>query len=141
MWPKTFAERLASWSHLRLRCQDLPVAEALTEINSWWFGCPWQPYHLHWDEQADWPDPWQLLSDNMYCDIARGLGMLYTITLLDRADMQHSRLVYDSRGNNLVLIPDTKYILNWDQESVVNISPAGEIRRQLGQQQLKQQYT
>ena len=141
MWPKTFAERLASWSHLRLRCQDLPVAETLTEINSWWFGCPWQPYHLHWDEQADWPDPWQLLSDNMYCDIARGLGMLYTITLLDRADMQHSRLVHDSRGNNLVLIPDTKYILNWDQESVVNISPAGEIRRQLGQQQLKQQYT
>ena len=141
MWPKTFAERLASWSHLRLRCQDLPVAETLSDINSWWFRCPWQPYHLHWDEQADWPDPWQLLSDNMYCDIARGLGIMYTITLLDRKDIQHAQLVHDHRGNNLVLIPDTKYILNWDSSSVVNINPAGEIRQLLGQQHLKQQYT
>jgi hypothetical protein len=141
MWPRTFAERLASWSHLRLQAQAGSAAQALTEINRWWFQCPWQPYHLHWDDRAEWPDPWQLLSDNMYCDIARGLGILYTITLVDHPDIQQARLVHDSRGNNLVLIEDEKYILNWDLDSVVNISPAGDICHQLSQTQLKQQYT
>jgi len=133
MWPKTFGDRLSSWNLLRDRCQNLPIESALTEINYWWFQTPWRPYYLHWDDQVAWPDPWQLLSDNEYCEVARGLGILYTITLLDRADMVPAHLVLTDSGRNLVLVAKEKYILNWDADSIVNTIQAETIQQQYQQ--------
>jgi hypothetical protein len=113
MWPHTFDARLKNWYALRTECQTLPIETALRQINQWWFGCPWRPYYLHWDEQHNWPDPWQLLSDDVYCEVARALGILYTINLLDRADLPPARLVLTDSGHNLVLVANSKYILNW----------------------------
>jgi hypothetical protein len=130
MWPTTFEARLTSWNFLREQCQDLPVEPALSRINDWWFRAPWQPYYLHWDDQKSWPDPWQLLSDNVYCDVARSLGILYTITLLDRADMAPFRLVLTDDDRNLVLVAKEKYILNWESGNIVNTIHAGTIQQQ-----------
>jgi hypothetical protein len=123
MWPVTFDNRLQAWVELRSRCQILDLENSLTAINQWWFNTPWQPYYLHWDDQADWPDPWQLLSDNVYCDLARSLGILYTISLLERADMADAELVLAEDGSNLVLVAKEKYILNWNKDSIVNNKP------------------
>jgi len=119
MWCSTFEQRLAAWTALRDRVRDLPVPDALKEINAWWQQSPWRAYHLHWDDRPDWPDPWQLLSDNIYCDLARGLGILYTITVLDRNDIQDAELIETEHGN-LVQIDGGKYILNWSQDLGLN---------------------
>jgi hypothetical protein len=119
MWCSTFEQRLAAWNSLRDRVRDLPVPEALEEINIWWQQTPWRAYHLHWDDRPDWPDPWQLLSDNIYCDLARGLGILYTITVLDRDDMQDAELIETEQGN-LVQLDGGKYILNWGRDLGLN---------------------
>jgi len=137
MWPQTFDVRLASWNQLRDRAQTLDLETALVEINSWWFRAPWRPYYLHWDDQATWPDPWQLLSDDVYCDVARALGILYTISLLDRADMVDAELVLTEEGDNLVQVAKEKYILNWSPDNVVNTFQEVKIRRQLKQYQIK----
>jgi hypothetical protein len=137
MWPATFDVRLASWNQLRDRVHSLPLETALVEINGWWFNAPWQPYYLHWDDQPAWPDPWQLLSDDVYCELARGLGILYTISLLDRADMMDAELVSTDDGTNLVLVAKEKYILNWSPDNVVNTCQEVKIRRQLKQYQIK----
>jgi len=122
MWPRSFSQRLASWTQLRNSANHAQSAqEALQAINSWWLDAPWQPYHLHWDDQTDWPDPWQLLDDNIYCSLARGLGILYTIALLDRTDLEDAQLV-ETDDDNLVLVQGEKYILNWDRDTVVNIN-------------------
>ena len=139
MWPATFEQRLHAWGVLRETIQHAPIEQVLAEVNTWWFYAPWRAYHLHWDDRAVWPDPWQLLSDNIYCDLARGLGILYTITLLDRADLQDSALVESDQGN-LVLVQQGKYILNWDSQQVLNINP-GQIKAQhsITQEQIQQQ--
>ena len=139
MWPKTFAERLESWSQLRIQASTADAETALRAINSWWFQTPWRAYHLHWDDHAVWPDPWQLLSDDLYCPLARGLGILYTITMLDRPDLQDAVLAeFDS--DNLVLVAKKKYILNWDSTTVVNINPTGShARHSITQEQIQQQ--
>ena len=137
MWPNTFADRLESWNQLRIRAQTLPLPDALAAINQWWFKSPWKSYYLHWDDQSIWPDPWQLLSDNVYCDLARGLGIVYTISMLDRADMAPTTLVLTDDGSNLVLVAKEKYILNWSSDSVVNTFQEVKIRRQVKQQQIK----
>jgi hypothetical protein len=140
MWPKTFAERLASWSNLRRQCATLDAETALITINSWWFDAPWTPYHLHWDDRANWPDPWQLLDDNIYCGLARGLGIMYTIALLEREDLQDAVLV-EVVSDNLVLVSKEKYILNWDCDTVVNISPSykNNTRRSIAQSEIQLQ--
>jgi hypothetical protein len=137
MWPATFSDRLTSWADLRNQVQSLELEPALVAINSWWFTSPWKPYYLHWDDQPIWPDPWQLLSDNFYCDLARALGILYTISLLDRADMADATLVLTEEGDNLVLVAKEKYILNWNPGSVVNTFQEVKIKKQLKQQQIK----
>lgn len=119
MWCSTFEQRLAAWNSLRDRVRDQSKPDALKEINAWWQQTPWRAYHLHWDDRPDWPDPWQLLSDNIYCDLARGLGILYTITVLDRDDMQDAELIETEQGN-LVQLDGGKYILNWGRDLGLN---------------------
>jgi hypothetical protein len=140
MWPNTFEQRLAAWASLREQVQTLDVDTTLAHINAWWFAVPWRPYYLHWDDQPSWPDPWQLLSDNHYCDLARALGILYTITLLDRADLGDATLVLTETGDNLVLVSKSKYILNWDKDNIVNTNQAISIKKQLTLSTVKQQY-
>lgn len=138
MWPRKFEARLAQWARLREQAKHESLESSLQAINGWWFAAPWCPYHLHWDDQATWPDPWQLLEDNQYCSVARGLGILYTIALVDRPDLQTAEL-QEVGADNLVVIPGEKYILNWDQDHIVNINlRPSPVRHRLGQQQIKQ---
>lgn len=139
IWPTSFEQRLVSWHRLRSQAYDLPLEAALDAINSWWYTAPWRAYHLHWDDRPTWPDPWQLLSDNIYCDLAKGLGIMYTITLLDREDLQDACLVDSSHGN-LVLMCQGKYILNWGPDIGVNNNlEQTNFPHQVYQRDLKQQ--
>ena len=137
MWPTTFEARLVAWADLRSHCHSLELEPALSAINAWWQQTPWRPYYLHWDDQPRWPDPWQLLSDDIYCDVAKALGILYTISMLDRADMADATMVLTDEGRNLVQVDKTKYILNWSSDTVVNTFQEVKIIRQLKQQQIK----
>jgi hypothetical protein len=139
MWSHTFPERLQAWAQLRSQAASLPLDQALNVINTWWFRAPWRPYHLHWDDQLTWPDPWQLLDDNIYCGLARGLGIMYTIAMLDRPDIQDAVMI-ESNSDNLVLVDKSKYILNWDADTVVNTSSDITMsRRHVSQDKIKQQ--
>ena len=121
MWHSQFDRRLAAWNDLRNQSADQALPTLLQNINSWWHQTPWCPYHLHWDDQSTWPDPWQLLSDNVYCDLARALGIMYTVVLTDRSDLADSSII-ETESGNLVQINQGKYILNWGREVVLNTS-------------------
>jgi hypothetical protein len=136
MWGRNFDERLAAWIALRRQIVDSSPLAALETINAWWFRSPWTPYYLHWDDQDTWPDPWQLLEENIFCPLARALGMLYTVAMLDRSDFRDAELL-EIQNHNLVLIQNKKYILNWDPEQIVNIElVAAPCTRRLTPQQI-----
>ena len=70
--------------------------------------------------------------------LARGLGIIYTITLLDRPDLQTAQLI-EVDSDNLVVLSQKKYILNWDRDQIVNINLAPKkFKHSVSQQQLKQ---
>lgn len=129
MWHADFADRLQDWSALRNRVSDMPIAEALDSINTWWQSTPWQSYYLHWDDFDQWPDPWELLADNVYCEVARALGIVYTINMLNRQDMNDTTMVLTGDGYNLVQVGDGKYTLNWGNEILVNSNLVVNIKR------------
>jgi hypothetical protein len=141
MWYQDFSDRLGDWSDLRTSVQNLPLEEALQTINEWWFNSPWQSYYLHWDDLPTWPDPWQLLSDNVFCEVARGLGILYTISMIDHPEIASADLVLTDDGYNLVLVNKEIYILNWNKDTIVNTLQVGKVKKRLTQEQVIKQYS
>jgi len=141
MWYQDFSDRLGDWSDLRTSVQNLPLEQALQTINEWWFNSPWQSYYLHWDDLPSWPDPWQLLSDNVFCEVARGLGILYTLSMIDHPEIASADLVLTDDGYNLVLVNKEIYILNWNKDTIVNTHQVGKVKKRLTQEQVKKQYS
>lgn len=121
MWGKTFEKRFRQWYTLREHASRLDESKQLLLVNDWWFQSPWTPYYLHWDDYRKWPDPWQLLEDNTFCPVARSLGIVYTLMMID-SKYQTRAFITRTKYNDLVLVDNGKYILNWSPGSVLNIA-------------------
>lgn len=122
MWPSHYKDRFESWHQLRLQCSSQTTHECLTAIDKWWSQTPWRPYYLNYTDYKIWPTPWELLSDNIYCDVARALGIVYTIVLISPPGIDKIVMAETDKGN-LVLINQGKYILNWQVTRLLNIEP------------------
>jgi hypothetical protein len=114
---------LAAWHKLREANQNTPLDQCLLAVNDWWQQCPWVPYYLHWDDLEQWPDPWDLLADNHFCSLAKALGIVYTLHMMERSDITTVELAINGdSGDNLVLVNEGKYILNWEEGQLLNIT-------------------
>ena len=130
MWPVIFEDRLREWRQLRDTIVVAPVDVGLMAINNWWFKAPMVNQHLSWNNCHKWPGPWDLLAEDTWCDVARALGMLYTITMQPQNQFTVS-LAQTSLGN-LVLVEHGKYILNWAPGQILNRqSPNFDISREI----------
>ena len=120
MWPSDYQTRLEQWVTLRRETAKSDLETCLLRVNAWWQQTPWRPYYLHWDDHLTWPGPWNLLADNTYCGLARALGIVYTLLLIDHEKVDEISLIETDEGN-LVLINGGKYILNWAPGEMLNI--------------------
>jgi len=106
---------------LRNKVLRLRLPDQVLEIDNFWQRVPTQNHYLHTDYIKDWPNPWQLLSDNTYCNYARALGMIYTLLLLGNKNIDLVDAVDDNSNEVvLVLVDDAKYVLNYWPDTVVN---------------------
>ena len=131
MWPAAYEHRLRDWNLLRDQCHAAPIEQALIAINDWWFESPVIARTIIWENYPEWPDPWQLLANKHHCDLARALGMLYTVRMTEHPAVSDTCLAQTDH-DNLVLVNQGKYILNWAPGQLLNIqSQAVRVRRQL----------
>jgi hypothetical protein len=126
MWKLDTSERIGSWRAFRKTLDDLPFEQAVNSVVIFWQGCPFVPYYLDPDVPTEWPTPWELISENHYCDLAKALGMLYTLYFTThRKDLDvEIRVYYDPKTKftyNLAFLNQGKYVLNFRDDSVVNI--------------------
>lgn len=75
---------------------------------------------VQWHEYPDWPGPWDLLTNNGYCELAKALGIMYTIMMIEQPLYTSLELV-QVENDNLVLIDHGKYILNSAPGEILNI--------------------
>lgn len=116
MWESSYQARLADWVNLRQSACSLPLEQQLTLVNEWWFRAPIVNKRVEWGK---WPDPWNLLNNNGYCELARALGIVYTLLLID--DINYTDLkIIQTEKDNLVLVDQGKYILNWAPGEMLN---------------------
>jgi hypothetical protein len=119
-------KRLQVWREFRSRLDLVDLPTALDQIAEMWNQAPFRPYYLDWNDADNWPDPWQLIIENSYCDIAKCLGIVYTMALTkyrDLIDLEMRHYVSTETGYeyNLAWIQEGKYILNLVDREVVNI--------------------
>ena len=116
-----YESRLRSWSRLRDSLEKATTEKICFEVDRFWQRVPLQNHYLHPDFIKDWPDPWQLLFDNTFCNYAKALGMLYTLMLLGIKKLELVTAVDDNSNEVvLVLVDDAKYVLNYWPDTVVN---------------------
>jgi hypothetical protein len=121
MWKTSYEERLADWFELRQACEHLDLAHQLQRINDWWFCAPMVNRVITWDNPADWPGPWDLLVNSGYCELARALGIVYTLMMLENHLYTDLNIITTGQ-DNLVQVDSGKYILNWAPGEVLNIN-------------------
>jgi hypothetical protein len=116
-----FYSRLRAWNTLKENLSDSPIDVVCIETDKFWQQCPESTHYLHPADIKSWPDPWQLLDDNMYCPYARALGIIYTLILLGITDIDLVDAIdYNSVSVVLVMVDSAKYVLNYWPGTVVN---------------------
>ena len=119
MFHKSPDERLSAWKSLReqINESDTPL-EAVAEF---WGDVPLISYNHLIDQYnpKSWPTPWHLLNNNGYCELARALGIVYTIMIIENRTYTDLKIV-QTKEDNLVLVDDGKYILNWAPGEMLN---------------------
>jgi hypothetical protein len=119
MWKTQYQERLADWYNLRQVASSANSIHQLQLINDWWLQAPIVNRVIVWDDPTEWPNPWDLLTNSGYCELARALGIVYTLMLLDTPLYTNLKII-NNGSDNLVLVDDGKYILNWAIGEMLN---------------------
>ena len=122
-------DRILEWRKFRKSLITWP--SDLDTVAKTWAKAPIRNY-LTQDHPEQWPQPWDLISDNCYCDIAVALGMFYTLYHSSYPNKETLRMVgYKLRSEhkefNLVLCEEEKYVRNYELGGVVNIPDVSQL--------------
>ena len=108
-----YEARLQSWHDLKEDIKNSDLRSKCIKIDKWWQNAPTVNHYLHLKDTQNWPDPWELLVENLYCNVAKALGMCYTLYMTGEKNF---RMVTasDKMGNDVLLIlVNNEHILNY----------------------------
>jgi hypothetical protein len=114
-------ERLKIWKDFR---DTLEVStNPIQDVAVFWSRAPFVSKYLDPYNPTSWPDPWKLILDNKFCDLAIALGMCYTISLTKRFkdDEFEIHMAMSEKENRYVLVVNKDTVLNWDPRALVSL--------------------
>lgn len=131
MWKLDAGERIVRWRAFRLTIGGMSLEQAIRATAEFWQNCPHEPYYLDPNDPESWPNAWDLISENYYCDLAKALGMLYTIAYSNHGhDLPMEICVYIDPETgyeyNLSVFNEGKYVINFMDGEIVNIDSVNE---------------
>jgi len=134
-WNLRINDRLSQWKDFRHKISDLPLDQAVIEVNYMWSTAPFVTYYLDPSDTSQWPDPWSLIAENYYCDVAKSLGIMYTLYFSSHKSISAEiQVYYDYKEKvryHLVSIDNGKYILNYYPYEIVNTKQVEDNQLQL----------
>lgn len=116
-------DRLLEWRRWRQELDKVDLHSALDHVAKTWMMVPRVNHYLAPDEVDKWPNPWELVNDNHFCDLAVALGMFYSLQLSKHAndiDVELAIYSYTSGWINLCRVDGGLSVLNWEQGQIVN---------------------
>lgn len=123
MWNQLPSERLRFWQDFRKNISQKTLEDAVFDAQHLWSYAPYVAHYLTTDHIEEWPGPWELVYENYYCDLAKALGVVYTLYLSEHRPELEIRVYYEPSTKeqyNLVFVDKGKYVLNYVHDEVVN---------------------
>ena len=122
MWLLRSDQRLSEWKKFRREISAQSVEDAIASTSHLWSFAPYVNHYLDPADCGTWPDPWSIVAENYYCDLAKAVCMLYTLALCDHELDLELRIYEDEQHNfyHVVWIDNGRYITNLEFDTVVN---------------------
>lgn len=114
-------ERLTEWKNFRdsLESSQTPYQD----VARFWSQAPFVSPYLNPKEPSEWPDPWHLILDGKFDDLAIALGMLYTLKLTQRFIGTkceiHMSMLPSEKESRYFLVIDDQHVLNFEYANAV----------------------
>jgi len=126
-------DRLTAWKQFRdnLETSNTPFED----VASFWSSAPFVSPYLNPQNPTEWPDPWTLIVDGRFDELAIVVGMLYTIKLTQRfMNSQfeiHTSTRPEEKESIYMLVIDNKYVINYEYRTVSGINVLEKIQTRL----------
>jgi len=120
-------ERLRHWKLFRTSLDETSTdKEQLNEIMQYWYQYPVTSRYIDPHTPELWPSPWEMSQENQYCASAMAIMMEQSLLLSndDRWTPERLSLKYiiddDAGADGIILVVDDKYVLNYNQDDIIN---------------------
>jgi hypothetical protein len=114
-------QRIEKWKEFRdaLETSETPFEDVV----NLWSKAPFVNKYLNPYNYTSWPNPWELLVDGKFDELALVIGMTYTIKLTERFKNSNIKicLVPDTKDITYFLIVDDRYVLNYEYRKILLI--------------------
>jgi hypothetical protein len=116
-------ERLTEWKSVR---NEIEISDTPYQIvANLWSRAPFVNPYLDSQNPKIWPDPWKLILDGKFDDLAIALGMLYTLKLTDRFMTTpceiHMSMLGEGKDQKFFIVVDNEYVLNYQIRTVLSL--------------------
>jgi hypothetical protein len=112
-------ERLTKWKEFRTELET--SEQPFHQVADLWAKAPFVNPFLNPQNPVEWPDPWHLILDGRYDQLAIVLGMLYTIKLSQRfidTPCEIHTSITDKKEQMFFLVIDKTHVLNYEYGTV-----------------------
>lgn len=116
-----YEQRLVKWAEFRQSLEN--SKDPLQDTIDFYKKFPLVSIHTDPYDRNMWPDPWQLIHENEYCDYCIILGMCYTLQLTDRFSNEKFQIhigIDDKNTRNYYLLVVGDKVLGLDEETYVD---------------------
>ena len=111
--------RLQAWREWRLELASMDLDSVYQEVSTWWKFVPLVNKTFDPWRKESWPDPWELIGSGSFCPNAQGLGMFYSLVLIN-VECELMLSIIDENPRLLVILPNKK-LLNYYDGEVIDI--------------------
>lgn len=117
-------EKIAEWKKFRDSLET--IDDPYTACAKFWAQAPFVNLTLNPFCSNKWPNPWELVTQSNYDNLAIAVGMLYTLKLTDRFSNSLFEIVMsnhqEKNNKEFYLVIDNNYVLNYWYSETVTVS-------------------
>lgn len=127
MFSKSYEERLAIWSQFRSKIET--SNNPLQDVIDFYKPAPTVSINTDPWTKEYWPNPWELIHENQYCDFCRVLGYCFSLQLTDRFKEKNFEIhivTNDELGYEYLLFVDDSWVLGYDKNKPIHVTDIAE---------------
>ena len=123
MFDKNYESRLVLWHEFReyIETSQNPIQDAIEFYRT----APLVSIQTDPYDRSTWPDPWEILRENLYCDFVKLLAICYTLQLTERFNGTECEIHIvrdDANSDTLFLLFIGDICVGYDYDKTVPVS-------------------